>query len=810
MKKLFATFLPALLLCLAYKPAFAQDTLLQSPLYFETMGVLAKVESTNNYAGNFNTDSAATLPFGIVKEIGVARYVIAIDSALFAPGKALFSAYMALEFPGSTDKIAFAAKNIAFNPRGVIPGNNTRLALVSEHHVRMGPNLTLVLPADGSTYVEWDCNGFKGVKLKGYFEFGRNILTPDSSSTNTATVKASFDVYTSDIHNFIAQVNVSPFCIKGLKDVSFTATDAIVDMSDLTNAPGMNFPPGYDGTAFGSQISLWSGFYIRQLKVRLPKELSKNEKAIEVAASNFLIDKSGVSGNFSVSNLFSATEGKMGKWPFSVEQLGLTFVANNLVGGALAGKLILPANESEALAYTAMVFQNPLTKRTDYTFTLSPAAAYQAKVLSATLEIYPTSKLIVQKINGTLRPAVELNGKISFKHNYLHTAALEMQQVYIKDEAPYLTSGLFSFSGSMADSSSRLSGFHISLSSITLSASQNAPVLSFGAGVNFTAKNDNAFGAQATFALVTRLETVSGSGANAVKKWSFDKIAVNDIGVSVHTNAFKFDGLLKFRSNDPQYGNGFFGSLNLSIEKLLKNPAAASVWFGNVNDYTYYYFDLAIPSTVVLLPPGTASPQGLAIYRFMGGLHYHMRPATQNAEAALYTSAFNNARSYIPDKTRGLGVKAGVTLGTYPTHEIFNGDVALEVLFTSSGGLGSINLSGNAFMMIKMNERVPTPKATAPVRVGFSMSYDHQNDLFHALLGAKVQLPAASAQGQAEFHIDPSTWYIHFGKPYNRVMVNLASMAAVNAYIMLGNQLEPIPPPPTEVMQIFGHGFRVC
>jgi hypothetical protein len=56
-------------------------------------------------------------------------------------------------------------------------------------------------------------------------------------------------------------------------------------------------------------------------------------------------------------------------------------------------------------------------------------------------------------------------------------------------------------------------------------------------------------------------------------------------------------------------------------------------------------------------------------------------------------------------------------------------------------------------------------------------------------------------------HTDKSAWYINFGKPYNRVNVNLAGVATLNAYIMLGNQLEPIPPPPSQVASIFGHGF---
>jgi len=785
--------------CFIFTCSTAQDTLqAQTPLYYETRATIDKVESTNNYAGNFNPDSVATLPFGIVKEIGITKYVIAIDSAYFAPGKSIFNAYMALEFPGSTDKIAFAAKNIAFNPKGVVPGNNTRLALVSEHRISIGPNISLVLVPDGSNYVEWDCNGFKGVKLKGYFELGKNILIPDSTATNEKEVKAGFEIYCNDIHNFLAQVSITPFCMKGLKDVSFSVSDAVVDMSDLQNQAGMVFPPGYNTSAFGMQTSLWTGFYIRQVKVKLPKELSKNDKVLELAATNFLIDKSGLSGNFTASNLFSTAEGKMGKWGFSVDLVGLSFISNNLVGGTLGGKVILPANETQGLSYTASVFQNLQTKRTDYAFTLSPITNYTASVLGAKLDIYPTSKLIVQKINGAFKPMVELNGKITFKQTLLETSALEMQQVCIRDEAPYLTNGIFSFTSALDTSASKLAGFHISISNITLSVSQNAPVLGFGAGINFTSKNDHAFGAQASFAVFTNIDNTS--------KWSFEKVTINDIGLSVHTTAFKFDGTLKFKNNNPQYGNGFYGDLNLSIEKIMPNPASAHVWFGSMNNFNYYYFDLAVPSTVVLIPPGT-SPQGMAIYRFMGGLYYHMRPAAYNQTTALYTPAFGSAQNYIPDVTKGVGIKAGVTLGTYPTNEVFNGDVALEVLFTNSGGLGTIKFSGNAFMLVKINDRVPTLKASTPVKASFSLIYDHQNDVLHALLNAKVNLQAVTAQGQAELHIDKNNWYVNFGKPYNRVLVSLAGLASINAYIMLGNVLEPIPPPPSQVSDKFGHGL---
>ncbi len=791
---------------------FALDLYCQNSqdLYGETMATVAKVEQTNNIAGNFNPDSASKLPFGIIKEIGITRYVIAIDSAMFANGKSNFNAFMALEFPGSPDRIAFAAKKVAFNPKGVIPGNNTRLVLVSEQVIRMGPHMNLVLPENGGSYVEWDCNGFKGVKLTGYFEFSNGLLIPDTTSTQSHVVKASFDVYTNDIHNFMAQVSITPFRIKGLDDVSFSVSDAVVDMSEFVNYSGMVFPPGYDANAYGGQTSMWTGFYMRQLKIKLPKELAKNDKALEIAATNFLIDKSGLSGNFSVSNIVNMGEGKMGNWPLSVDLIGMSFISNNLVGGTLGGKIILPTHETASLAYMATIFQNQLTKRTDYVFTLSPATNYTASVLSAKLDIYPTSKLIVQKINGAFLPSVELNGKITFGHDHLKTAALEMQHVCIKDSPPYLTSGIFSFTDSLGKDPSKLAGFRISISSITLFNSQTAPVIGFGVGINFTQKNDLAFGAQASFSVATKVEPiVGGSGSNSTsnnKKWKFDKIAINDIGVSMHTCAFQFDGLLKFRHDNPQYGNGFAASLTLGIDKLMPNPVSASAWFGSIHDFNYYYFDMAVPVTVVLIPPGT-SPQGLAMYRFMGGLCYHMRPNVNNQASLLYGSAFGKAQDYVPDSTHSLGIKAGVTLGTYPKNEVFNGDVAAEMLFTQSGGLSNLKFSGSAFMFTKINDRVPTLKTTPPVRVTFSLLYDHQNEMTHALLNAKFNLPKVSGMGQAEFHIDPTKWYAHLGKPNNRVLVNFASLSSVNAYFMAGNVLEPIPSPPNQVAQIFGHGF---
>src|SRR5690606_24163171 len=71
------------------------------------MGILEDVKDPSKQTGSLNPDSLNSLPIGIVKVIGQTRYIIAIDSARFLPDGAYFSAYMAIDLPGSKESIIF-------------------------------------------------------------------------------------------------------------------------------------------------------------------------------------------------------------------------------------------------------------------------------------------------------------------------------------------------------------------------------------------------------------------------------------------------------------------------------------------------------------------------------------------------------------------------------------------------------------------------------------------------------------------------------------------------------------------------------
>ncbi|MBS1638041.1 MAG: hypothetical protein JST26_19160 [Bacteroidetes bacterium] len=790
-----------------------------NPLVNYIISLDQKVQDEHREIGTLDPDSISSLPIGIIKQLGIIKYTICVDSATWTPGVSKFSAYAAIEMPGTGKKMAFAAKNIGFNPKGVYSTNNSKLLLVSEHHIKISPKVVMVLKPDGTNYVEWDCNGFKSINLKGYFEFSNTMLIPDPDVPHPdSTVHASFEIHTNDIHNFIAQINMSPFCIKGLKDFTFSVTDATVDMSELANAPNMTYPAGYPNTN-GSDPQLWTGFYLKQFKIKLPKEISKGEDRMEVSANNFLIDKLGVSGYFQVTNLFGTNEGSMSGWAFSISQLGINIVTNHLNGGSIAGSVIIPVNDNVGLDYSAAFFHNDNTNEVDYQFTLSPKENLSASVLSADLDIYPTSSISVSKQAGSkFKPTAVLNGKISFGNGNFSAKHLDFEQVTIISEAPYLTNGIFSFVNSGSGSSGtnttttnpsgggddpKAGNFSISIQNITIVISQSAPAIGVTAGLNFMSEGGNSLGVTAGVTVLTKIEPTVVDGVTR-NKWKFDRVRLNDIGIDIQTQSFTLTGLIMFKDNDPVYGKGFFGSISFMMEGVLSSPASVNVWFGKVNDYRYFYVDGTIPYTV---PIG----YGLAIYRFMGGLYYHMKQPGNgvNLATGLYTPVFGAAQTYIPDNTVGIGFKAGITIGTLGSPKPFNGDVALEVQFNSNGGLNMIKLTGDVFFMSDITERLNKPTNEVPVHGGMVMLYDNINKSFHAVLSVDVHYAPITGGGQTVIHAEPGIWYVCVGKPSNRCYIDVAGMVHLDSYFMVGNSIEPIPPVPAEVVSLFGGNLNL-
>ncbi|TAL59348.1 MAG: hypothetical protein EPN85_09530, partial [Bacteroidetes bacterium] len=793
---------PAAILC--GRASFAQDTITNSAID-KVLSVVETVTGNGNFIDNLSPDSNIALPFGIRKQIGAVRYIVAIDSCKFKPAGAYFNAYAAIDFPGTTKKLAFEAANIKFNPKGVVGGNQARLLLVSEHTIRINNLVSLKLKKDGSNWIEWDCNGYKAINLTGYFVFNKAKLVPDSTQTKDTVVTASFHIYTTDLHDFVTQVSITPFAIRDLKNWTFKATDASVDMSELINPPGMIFPPGYSNPNMLTP-QMWSGFYLKSIKIKLPSEISKVGKRTEITASNLLIDNMGVTGLFQINNFLTLDEGSMSGWDYSIDELGVGFLCNKLNSGHLKGKVNIPVmDSSQSLVYTADVYHNPTSKEADYHFVINPANNIKFNVFSAQVNLSNTSVITVEKSKGLFKPTAVLNGYMSFNHKNFNSngGQLLFQDLTFVTHGPYyVTKGIFTLHN--IGNQTKTANYPASVNDISFGFNTGAPIMTFSVSINLSDNANSGLSVGTAVSLKGKIEAkpINYKDEIAVSytktKWKFDKIVINGFSLGVTTSVFTLTGNVLFLDNDPMYGDGFFGHILFSIDKVLPTPASVTARFGAVSTYRYYYVDAAIPTNI----PLGSSP--ITLTKIMGGLYYHMKPLNASQTELINASKAQpvnpaNALTYSPDINTHLGFKAGVSFKYTPNEKSANGDVMLEVAFTQSGGLSFVKLDGNIYFMSEPHEQ-----NKSSVTGSVAIQYDVPKKAFDADAAIKVNAHGGKLTGNgfAKVHIDPAIWYVCIGKPSAQNTVNLLNLVNAQTYFMAGNSIEPALAPPPQVASI--------
>lgn len=761
------------------------------------------VEDPSLQSDNLNIDSTASLPIGIVKIIGGVKYIIAIDSAEFTPTGAYFNAYMALDLPSSEERIAFAAKHIKFNPKGVVGGEQAKLALVSEHYINLGPKNKLHLPNDGSNYVEWDCNGFKGVNLHGDFVLDTAKLVAVTPNGADSSVRAEFEIYSTDIHDIITNINITPFKVKGLDGFEFTINEAYVDLSDLRNPDALTFPENYPSDS-AQDISLWRGFYLKGFSVKLPDELSKKDGfRPSIYGQNMIVDDAGISGKFGATNVFTTEDGKVSSWSFSVTDINIDLVASNLTGGGLAGEIGVPALDNSELSYQAIINYNPSTKKTDYLFGLglTEDVTRTMTALKSTLIIHKTSNLNMTLDNeGHFTPTLLLNGNLSSNFENLNLANLAFENVTIVTEAPYLTQGVFSLTATVQDSTNnnnsptqKIAKYSVSLQSLTLGVLEGHVSLGIDAGINL-GSGANQMSVEGSCFMKMDIEK---NPVTNEESWAFNGFQLNTISVDISTGAFAFIGAINFRNNDPVYGKGFGGQFNLKLSFM--GPDAPEIYmacaFGKVNDYRYWMVDSKVSG--ISIPIGSADIISLA-----GGVAYHMRGDKTAAELIESASeggsvpAGTSMSTYIPDNSYGYTFKAGVGINA-KTEKAFNGDICFQVTLNANGGLNNIQMNGEGYMMCKRSER-----ANSINYAHGQVSIIYENQLKILDLNANIDMTfnnAATGNAWTKLYVSPDLWYLWLGKPNNRATLNIINIATANAYFMAGMNLPTMPDPPPQV-----------
>lgn len=822
----FSRYCFALFLLFCTSNIYAQANYQQrSPLENHIIGVAKNVEEHCKITSKLDQSDFIDLPIGIApKGCGGGTTIIVIDSAYRAEkGGTFFSAYASVVIPGTSKPIAFAARNIGFGKGGLTASSQIKLVLLSAQHIPINENVSLDLPADGHNYVEFDCDGFKAINLKGNFVFSSDLLQPDKDVDKNATqVTASFEINTHDLNNIMATVNITPFRISGLNDVAFEVKDAVVDYSDIINPPGFIFPPGYQ-QVFGEDIKLWRGFYLKSLIVKvkgLSDSTTSARKPFTIAAQNMLIDDLGVSGLFSATNILPLKEGDADGWPFSINKLSVKVQMNQITGGALEGFVGIPFLGKDTLAYTAMVEQQ--NKALNYRFSIALGDTVEFNTpLNAKVKIYKGSVIALEKKgSGKLVPSALLHGNISTT-GLVNISNIKFENLGLTSQAPYVMSGTFATVGQKP---SKGAGFPIQINDIGLKIYNGEVALALGTTLNFMNQEDKGFSGSTRFEILAKMheekQTITQGDLQPYtktnQKWEFEKVKVGDIGIACKTQAFSLTGSLSLYNDDPTYGTGFHGNVAFTIKKVLEQGVKVNAYFGSKNTFRYWHVDGYVPVGNIPIPPA------MAITGFMGGASYKMvrqQPLIPDFSQLSVEKAQNvstgdsqNYAVYLPDSTAGIGFLAGVTLIVGNKNAV-NADLMLDVSFNQGGGLKYVRFDGSAFFLTPIESRGRMKDGKAPassIYANMSMLYDNDNDVFHAnmktyinVAGVLTGVGANGLVGEAVIHADRSDWYAYIGRPSSQFGVNVLGLATAQTYFMVGTKIEGLPLPPSEVREIF-------
>ncbi len=749
-------------------------------------GLLAKVEKEHRAVDELIVNNLTNLPVGIIRTVSNTKILIAIDSARLTPQGMIINAFTQVKLPGTSKPISFAARNVLITPSGISQSGATRLEVITEYQIPINDQVKLILPANGRNYIEWDCNGFRSVNFSGIFEFSDEYFTPDPVlNSNQKSVTAGFEVNTTDFNNIIVSTSITPFRVKGLGDMTFIVSQASVDMSDYNNCVGFTLPKDYLNI-FSDAPQLWRGFFLKELTILLPSELSSSAERSAISASNLLIDEFGVSGYFATTNVLPFTKGNASGWPFSVDMIAIGLTQNRLTEGKISGTIGVPFLGNDTLGYSAQIVSSQSGLLYNFSARTNTTREYSIP-LGGKVSLDKGSVFGMKAGNGKFIPSAILNGTLSIKTDLVKLDGLRFEGLYLTAESPYILGGKFASSG---EADFNLAGFALSVNSISLGISAGKAALAFDTKVALMNRSEKGISASTGFKLTASMET-NPNPSNTLyneQKWVYDGILLQKVKIKGSVSIFSLNGSIELVKSHPVYGDGFHGVVGLAITKILKDTANVEIYFGTRTDYKYWFAKIDIPTNI---PIGLTA---ITLKKLGGGAYNNM----ERKDFSVINS------DYIPQKDAGLGFMAQVGL-CVKDEKIFYADASFEIAFNKNGGVKFILFSGDG-QFFSGDVEVGKP---VPVAATMNMVFDNVNDAFHANL--KVYMNIANAikgigpgglLGEAVIHSDPADWYIYIGRPYSPLGIDVLGLFKTQSYIMAGTKIESMPVPPSEVESI--------
>lgn len=806
-------------------------------------GLFKAIDQTNAYVDNVSDSEDITLPIGLKRTIGGTEVTVAIYQLSMFPDHNNLGVYARMVIPqgenGNRKILFFGAEGINSSFIGGLR-SDVRLSLLHDVTFNVnGGNTQITLKGgeinkggnvEDGCYVLVGCEGFKSLTIDAELKFPTSmIIRPSKSGQAESPVVGKIRTTVSDWDDLIAYADIPDFEIVGVKDYVFSLRDVVFDFSSKRNFPQTSFTAQYSSNYLTGNQELWRGIFAENIQVRLPQAFN----GATISGNNLLIDENGITGDISAENVLPLEKGDASGWKFSVNRFGISLLANQLKGCGFSGMLALPFEGGKSqLSYDAIYSTdgNYLMKvKTDSTIDFS--------LFKARAKLEPNSNITLQLVDNKFVPEAVLHGEMDMGVDSLKLKKVLFRNLRLSTKQPYLTCDYLGYEDEL-----KLGNFPLSVKNIQLSGKNDIARLEFDADVNLCAKE---FSGNTRIGIIAR---------NVNNNWTFDRVEIGEIALDTKFKGmFSLQGRLRWNRDDPVFGNGFAGSMNLGIqlEKAQKGINVGAIGgFGRVGDLRYWYVD-----GMANINPGIPVMAVLDLTGFGGALTYGVvgKPSPG-------ANTFSGV-DYYPDKEMGLVLKSAVS---FSVKKLVDGNARFEMGFNKSGGLtyagmfgyaeysGTAKLSGAVdainglkskyleyesklasvpgakrilatgnFMDIANKAGTEVENMPFGINGNIGIQFDFQNKSFHADTKFYVRTEKNLIRGLGEggeagwgvIHADKNEWYIHLGTPENRVglALNIADVVRANSgsYFMAGTRVPGIPEPPKAVTDILGRDFGV-
>jgi hypothetical protein len=751
------------------------------------------------------------LPVGIDK----GPVTIGVTQVFFTARQAWFNAVSSMEIPDGNAKAAFEMTGACMTSENLC--GEFRLKLKEDLPL---PSVFMKLvkgdPEAKGTYVTFNKEGFKELSLAVDYTFPGSIKAVSTDQNLTARLNAKT---TKGWTDWVAAVEMPDFYIDGVKSISFSLDGKTIyyDHSDRDNPQGMPASLTVGNETYSAISSkTWQGFYIPEIKVKLPsvfKNVENNSSEVSFSGKQLIIDNNGLTGKIqNTTPLLTINQGSLGGWYASVDHVIFNFFKSGFRESKLTGKFALPGtqhtNMQNQLDYVSLLTTGS-GSGIKYNFTVKPKENLKFDALLATINISNNSQITVEAGgNETFIAKTELHGKITIKNptpiagmGSIDMPGMAFQNLKFQTMAPFWDKDGFFFE--FASPQKKVAGFNFSIDTPLLdvksAGSQNAEVKLRFAGTlglieeGWTCKAETAIAIKAKFAKQNNGRiVVEGLGG---------ELENIDFGAGAKLGPLTVEGYVKYynKGND----EGFIGALHTQVAEMLGVTMRAQFGSKRENNGSFKYFDFGAMVDFGQTGITFAPPVPLALYGFGGGITYNMKPEVATLPKAERVPTKVNQTStvepmpldnkYKSENTAAsedpledllkhpagivnvpakghFGLNATILFGL-TSRNTLDADATLSMGFTSSGGIHYIRLNGNARILTDISTPLPSRKDVSTGVGSLVIDYNFEEKSFVARVDAGLGVPTygnapwIKANGFVEFASDRDGWHLYAGRP---------------------------------------------